>query len=200
MAPSHNSDIDQLILLLSKLPGLGPRSARRAVLHLIRKRESLMQPLSRMLEQVATNTHQCDQCGNLDTTNPCAVCTDARRDKGTICVVEDVADLWALDRSGHYKGLYHVLGGSLSALEGRTPDDLNIHSLITRAAAPEITEIILATSATVDGQTTAHYIIERLKDVDVTITAIAHGVPVGGELDYLDDGTLSQALKARKPY
>ncbi|MCK5576308.1 MAG: recombination protein RecR [Sphingomonadales bacterium] len=200
MSPSHNADIDQLIQLLSKLPGLGPRSARRAVLHLIRKRESLMTPLSRALSDVAINTHVCDTCGNLDTRNPCAVCQDGRRDKTTICVVEDVSDLWALDRSGHFKGLYHVLGGTLSALDGRTPEDLNIGSLIERAKADGIKEVILATNATVDGQTTAHYIIERLKGVDVVITAIAHGVPVGGELDYLDDGTLAQAMKARKPY
>jgi len=200
MAPSHNSDIDQLIQLLSKLPGLGPRSARRAVLHLIRKRESLMTPLSRALNDVAINTLVCHVCGNLDTHDPCAVCQDGRRDKSTICVVEDVSDLWALDRSGHFKGLYHVLGGTLSALDGRTPEDLNIASLIERATSDGIKEVILATNATVDGQTTAHYIIERLKGVDVAITAIAHGVPVGGELDYLDDGTLAQAMKARKPY
>lgn len=200
MAPSHNSDIDQLIQLLSKLPGLGPRSARRAVLHLIRKRESLMTPLARALSDVAINTHVCHVCGNLDTHDPCAICQDDRRDRSTLCVVEDVSDLWALDRSGHFKGIYHVLGGTLSALDGRTPDDLNIASLIERAKSDAVKEVILATNATVDGQTTAHYIIERLKGVEVTITAIAHGVPVGGELDYLDDGTLSQALKARKPY
>lgn len=200
MAPSHNSEIDQLIQLLSKLPGLGPRSARRAVLHLIRKRESLMTPLSRALKDVADNTLICHVCGNLDTRNPCAVCEDHRRDRSIICVVEDVADLWALDRSGHYKGLYHILGGTLSALDGRTPEDLNIASLVERAKADGVKEVILATNATVDGQTTAHYIIERLKGVDVTVSAIAHGVPVGGELDYLDDGTLSQALKARKVF
>ena len=197
---SHNAQIDALVALLSKLPGLGPRSARRAVLALIKKREGLMQPLARALDDVSRDIVVCGTCGNLDTASPCAICTDQRRDKSIICVVEEVADLWALDRAQGFSGLYHVLGGVLSALDGVRPEDLNIDGLIERVQEGGIKEIILATNATVDGQTTAHYITDRLSGLDVTVTAIAHGVPVGGELDYLDDGTIAQAMRARKPF
>jgi recombination protein RecR len=193
------SDIDRLIQLLAKLPGLGPRSARRAALHLLKKRESLMQPLARALDTAAASIRSCSRCGNLDTADPCAICADPKRDGSLICVVADVADLWALERAGSFKGRYHVLGGTLSALDGIGPEQLNIAGLVARAAAPEIKEIILATGATVDGQTTAHYIAERLAGREVAVTRLAHGVPVGGELDYLDDGTLAAALKARRP-
>ena len=193
------SDLDRLIQLLAKLPGLGPRSARRAALHLLKKRDSLMQPLARALDEAAANIRTCSRCGNLDTADPCTLCADPRRDSSTICVVTDVADLWALERSATYKGRYHVLGGTLSALDGIGPDQLNIAGLVRRAAEPEVKEIILATGATVDGQTTAHYVADRLAGLDVTISRLAHGVPVGGELDYLDDGTLMAALKARRP-
>lgn len=200
MNSSHGADIDRLIQTLAKLPGLGPRSARRAVLHLIKKRESLMIPLGRSIAEVAENIHICATCGNVDTDDPCGVCRDRRRDRATICVVEEVSDLWALERSGTYSGLYHVLGGVLSALDGVAPEDLNVAALVERAGDESVKEVILATNATVDGQTTAHYITERLKATGVAVTALAHGVPVGGELDYLDDGTLAAALKARKPY
>ncbi|HJO97080.1 MAG: recombination mediator RecR [Rhodospirillales bacterium] len=193
------SDIDQLIQLLAKLPGLGPRSARRAALHLIKRRESLLVPLTGALEDAARNIRACSTCGNLDTRDPCAICTDARRNEALICVVEDVADLWALERTAVFRGRYHVLGGTLSALDGIGPEDLNIQGLVARARASEVREVILATSATVDGQTTAHYITDRLADCSVIVSGLAHGVPVGGELDYLDDGTLSAALKARRP-
>jgi len=193
------SDVDRLIQLLAKLPGLGPRSARRAALHLLKKRESLMQPLARALDEAAANIRSCSNCGNLDTADPCALCADVRRDSSTICVVTDVADLWALERAASYRGRYHVLGGTLSALDGIGPDKLNIAGLVRRAAEPAVKEIILATGATVDGQTTAHYVADRLAGFDVTISRLAHGVPVGGELDYLDDGTLMAALKARRP-
>jgi len=197
---SHNAQIDALVSLLSKLPGLGPRSARRAVLALIKKRESLMHPLARALDDVARNIVVCGTCGNLDTVSPCTICTDRRRDQSIICVVEEVADLWALDRAQGFSGQYHVLGGVLSALDGVRPEDLNIKTLIERVESGGIKEVILATNATVDGQTTAHYITDRLAGLGVTITAIAHGVPVGGELDYLDDGTIAQAMRARKPF
>ncbi len=193
------SDIDRLIQLLAKLPGLGPRSARRAALHLLKKRESLMQPLARALDDAAANIKSCSQCGNLDTADPCVVCADPRRDASTVCVVADVADLWALERAAAYKGRYHVLGGTLSALDGIGPDQLSIAGLVRRASDPGVKEVILATGATVDGQTTAHYIAERLAGLGITISRLAHGVPVGGELDYLDDGTLTAALKARRP-
>ena len=189
--------IDDLITLLAKLPGLGPRSARRAALHLVRNRDRLMSPLARMLHETAESIRACSDCGNLDSRDPCAICRDERRDRAVICVVEDVADLWAIARTASFRGLYHVLGGVLSALDGVGPDDLRIPRLAARAEAA--TEIILALPATVDGQTTAHYIGDRLAPLGVTLTGIAHGVPVGGELDYLDDGTLSQALKARRP-
>lgn len=191
--------IEHLIQRLAKLPGLGPRSARRAALFLLKKRESLLVPLARALTEAAETVRGCAVCGNLDAADPCSVCADDRRDDALICVVEDVADLWALERAGAYKGRYHVLGGVLSALDGVGPEELNIPALLTRARQDGVKEVILATSATVDGQTTAHYIAERLADCDVLISGLAHGVPVGGELDYMDDGTLATALKARHP-
>ncbi|HER27262.1 MAG TPA: recombination protein RecR [Rhodospirillales bacterium] len=197
MAHAEN-DIDRLIHLLAKLPGLGPRSARRAVLHLMKKRETLMVPLSRVLDDAIDSIVSCSICGNLDTRNPCGVCDNPKRDDQIICVVEDVADLWALERSPAFAGRFHVLGGALSALDGIGPEDLNIIGLIARARVETVTEVILATNATVDGQTTAHYIADRLVDCGVRISGLAHGVPVGGELDYLDEGTLSAALKARR--
>lgn len=192
-------EIEQLIGLLAKLPGLGPRSARRAVLYLLKRRESVMTPLAHLLETTAAAVQTCSTCGALDSTDPCAVCADPRRDATQICAVEEVGDLWALERSGTFKGRYHVVGGVLSALEGVGPEELNITRLVARAAEMPGGEVILALSATVDGQTTAHYIGERLAGTDVTVTRLAHGVPVGGELDYLDDGTLSAALRARRP-
>ncbi len=193
------SEIDRLIQLLARLPGLGPRSARRAALQLMKRRESLMLPLADSLRRAAETLCDCTLCGNLDTSDPCALCADPGRDGALICVVEEIADLWAIERSGAFKGRYHVLGGTLSALDGRGPDDLRVGALAARASAPEVREVILALSATVDGQTTAHYIAERLADCAVTVSRLAHGVPVGGELDYLDDGTLTAALKARRP-
>jgi len=192
-------EIEQLIQLLSKLPGLGPRSARRAALHLVKKKEVLLTPLSHALTRVQEAVKTCSTCGNLDATDPCAICIDIRRDDSVICVVQDVADLWALERSGSFKGRYHVLGGTLSALDGIGPEDLKIDALIKRASDPIVKEIILATSATVDGQTTAHYIADCLENTDTQVSGLAHGVPVGGELDYLDDGTLNAALSARRP-
>ena len=193
------SEIDRLIGLLARLPGLGPRSARRAALHLIDRRDALLAPLAAALEAAARNVRRCSICGNIDTVDPCAVCGDAERGRGTVCVVEGVADLWALERTGAFAGTYHVLGGTLSALDGRGPDDLAIDRLIARARQDTVTEVILATSATVEGQTTAHYLLDRLAETGVAVSMLAHGVPVGGELDYLDDGTLSAALKARRP-
>ncbi len=193
------SDIERLIQLLAKLPGLGPRSARRAALQLFKKRELLMLPLARALEEAAANIRSCGTCGNLDTSDPCAICTDPRRDPASLCVVADVADLWALERAAAFRGRYHVLGGLLSALDGVGPEQLTIAGLQKRIAAGGIKEVILAIAATVDGQTTAHYVADRLESSGVAITRLAHGVPVGGELDYLDDGTITQALKARRP-
>jgi recombination protein RecR len=193
------TDIDRLIQLLAKLPGLGPRSARRAVLHLLKRRDSLLVPLTSAMGEAAANILTCSTCGNLDTADPCAFCTDARRDASLICVVEDVADVWALERTASFRGTYHVLGGTLSALDGIGPEDLNIPGLVGRAGSQAVKEVILATSATVDGQTTAHYIADRLSGCAVIVSGLAHGVPVGGELDYLDDGTISAALKARRP-
>lgn len=198
--PANPRKIEQLIQSLSKMPGLGPRSARRAVLKIIKKRESYMLPLARLLAEVADEIVTCKTCGNLDTASPCHICQDTKRDPSMICVVEDVSDLWALERTASYKGLYHVLGGTLSALNGTRPEDLNIDGLVGRARGKGVGEIILATNATVDGQTTAHYIMDRLSKIPIKISAIAHGVPVGGELDYLDDGTLSAAMKERKEY
>ncbi len=194
------SDIDHLVQLLAKLPGLGPRSARRAVLYLLNNSATLMGPLRDALDEAAKNIRKCATCGNLDTVNPCAICADHRRDPVMLCVVEEVADLWALERTAAFRGRYHVLGGVLSPLDGVGPDDLNITNLVVRAAAATVTEVILATSATVDGRTTAYYVTDRLVDCGVTISALAHGIPVGGELDYLDDGTLSAALKDRRAF
>ena len=192
------TEIERLIQLLSRLPGFGPRSARRAVLHLIKRRETVMQPLVQALSDAADAILVCSNCGNLDTVEPCAVCRDKDRDQGVVCVVEDVADLWALERTRSFKGQYHVLGGRLSALDGIGPEDLNIAGLIGRAEAGDVNEVILAMNLTVDGQTTAHYIADRLEHTDVEVTRLAHGVPVGGELDYLDDGTLETALRSRR--
>lgn len=194
-----DTNIDKLILLLAKLPGLGPRSARRAALYLVKRREAVLLPLAKALADAAANVKTCSTCGNLDTTDPCRLCTDPRRDDATICVVEDVADLWALERAAVFKGRYHVLGGTLSALDGVGPEDLNIPGLIAKARCETVTEVILATNATVDGQTTAHYIQDRLKGANVAVTSLAQGVPIGGELDYLDDGTLGAALRTRRP-
>jgi recombination protein RecR len=194
-----SQEIDALAQALSKLPGLGPRSARRVVLHLMKKRETVMQPLLRALINVDERLVTCTVCGNIDTIDPCGICNDPRRDIRSICVVEDVSDLWALDRSRLFPGKYHVLGGRLSALDGIRPEDLNITSLITRVSAGGIDEVVLAMNATLDGQTTSHYLAERLEDYPIRLTQLAHGVPVGGELDYLDDGTLAQALRARRP-
>ena len=195
----RTSDIERLIQLLAKLPGLGPRSARRAALFLVKRRDGLLRPLAEALTAAADNVHPCSRCGNLDGRDPCAICQDARRDASLICIVEDVADIWALERAGVFAGRYHALGGVLSALDGVGPEDLNIAGLLTRARAPEVSEVILAMNATVDGQTTAHYISDLLAECEVTITRLAHGVPVGGELDYLDDGTLGAALNSRRP-
>ena len=192
------SSIDSLILLLSKLPGLGPRSARRTALHLINNREKLLVPLGAAMASAAENVLNCSTCGNLDTVDPCEICTDPRRDNSVICVVEGVADLWALERTASFNGTYHILGGILSPLDGIGPEDLNIRMLVTRSTKEGVQEIILATSATVDGKTTAHYITDRLKDCRVKVSELAHGIPVGGELDYLDDGTLSAAIKERR--
>ena len=192
-------EIEHLIKLLAKLPGLGPRSARRLALHLMRHRAQILDPLATALSQASQALTPCGRCGNIDTADPCAICADPERDKGLICVVEDVADLWAMERSGAYRGHYHVLGGTLSALDGKGPEELKIPGLIARAgkSGDRVREVILATNATVAGQTTAHYICELLAAEDVTVTQLAQGVPVGGELDYLDDGTLIAALKAR---
>ena len=192
-------EIERLIQALAKLPGLGPRSARRAALVLLKKRDALLRPLTTALSETDAAVHACTTCGNLDSADPCNICSDPRRDASTLCVVEDVADLWALDRAAIFSGRYHVLGGVLSALDGIGPEDLSIAGLVERAKKPEVSEVILALSATVDGQTTAHYVSDRLADCGVTISRLAHGVPVGGELDYLDDGTLAAALKARRP-
>lgn len=194
-------EIEQLIQLLARLPGLGPRSARRAALYLVKRKETLMQPLAAAMAVAAERVRACSVCGNLDSQDPCALCADARRDGSVICVVEEVADLWALERAAVFRGRYHVLGGTLSALDGVTPQDLNIENLVRRVqqGAGAVKEVILATNATVEGQTTAHYVTDRLAGTGVAVTRLAHGVPVGGELDYLDDGTLSAALKARRP-
>lgn len=191
-------EIERLIQLLAKLPGLGPRSARRATLHLIKRRDALMRPLAAALAATADTILACPTCGNLDTVSPCAVCSDPTRDRSILCVVEDVADLWAIERSQSHRGVYHILGGILSALDGVKPEDLSIDSLVSRAAAPEVTEVILAMNATVEGQTTAHYLTDRLAETATRVTRLAHGVPIGGELDYLDEGTLAAALRARR--
>jgi recombination protein RecR len=190
-------EIERLIQLLARLPGLGPRSARRAALFLIKKREQIMGPLASALQTALEKIQICRTCGNIDTQNPCTVCTDPRRDPTIIVVVADVADLWALERAHAVNARYHVLGGTLSPLDGIGPQDLTIGALVTRAHDPVVTEVILALNATVDGQTTAHYITDLLQDANVKVTRLAHGVPVGGELDYLDEGTLSAAMRQR---
>ena len=192
-------EIETLSNALAKLPGLGPRSARRAVLHLLKKRETALMPLLRALETVSERLSTCKTCGNVDTINPCGICADPRRDSKMLCVVEDVSDLWALERSRLFPGKFHVLGGRLSALDGVRPEDLSVEALLTRIAEGGIDEVVLAMNATLDGQTTAHYIAERVEKFPVRLTQLAHGLPVGGELDYLDDGTLAQALRARRP-
>ena len=192
------TEVERLIQLLARLPGLGPRSARRAALHLLKKRETLMEPLTQALDAVARTVRTCSVCGNIDTLDPCGICRDEQRDPALICVLEEVGDLWALERTGSFKGRYHVLGGHLSALDGVGPEDLNIAKLVERTQQGGVKEVILATNLTVDGQTTAHYIAERLAPTGVAVTRLAHGVPVGGELDYLDDGTLTAALRARR--
>lgn len=194
-----SQEIETLASALSRLPGLGPRSARRAVLWLIKRRESSLVQLLEALAVVRDRLVECGTCGNVDTTNPCGICSDTRRDARALCVVEDVADLWALDRARLFAGRYHVLGGRLSALDGVRPEDLTIRQLIERVSAGGIDEVVLAMNATLEGQTTAHYIAERLENFPVRITQLAHGLPVGGELDYMDEGTLAQALRARRP-
>jgi recombination protein RecR len=194
-----SAEIDTLTQALARLPGLGPRSARRAVLHLMKKRETALAPLLRALERVNETLSVCTNCGNVDTANPCGICADPRRDGRLLCVVEEVADLWALERSRLFPGRFHVLGGRLSALEGVRPEDLSVDGLVGRVAAGGIDEVVLAMNATLEGQTTAHYLAERLENFPVRITQLAHGLPVGGELDYLDEGTLAQALRARRP-
>ncbi len=195
-------EIERLIQILARLPGLGPRSARRAALHLIKKKESLLQPLAGAAQEAADRVVICETCGNVDTSDPCVICTDPRRDPALLVVVEDVSDLWALERAAAINCRYHVLGGTLSPLDGVGPDDLNIASLVNRITASdnETTEIIIAVNATVEGQTTAHYITDQLEGVDIKITRLAHGVPVGGELDYLDEGTLTAAIKSRSGF
>lgn len=194
-----SSEIEALTAALARLPGLGPRSARRAVLHLLQRREGALVPLLDALAAVNERMETCHLCGNVDTSDPCGICTDPRRDARSLCVVEDVADLWALERSRLFPGRFHVLGGRLSALDGVRPEDLSIASLVARVAGGGVDEVVLAMNATLEGQTTAHYIAERLEDLPVRLTQLAHGLPVGGELDYLDEGTLAQALRARRP-
>lgn len=199
-ASPAGSEIERLISLLAKLPGLGPRSARRAALALVKKREQLLLPLADALAQAGEKIKPCANCGNIDVSDPCHICSAPGRDNTVICVVQEVGDLWAMERAAAFRGRYHVLGGCLSALDGIRPDDLNIARLIDRAGAPEVGEVILAMNATVDGQTTAHYITDYLQDADVKISRLAHGVPVGGELDYLDDGTITAAMHSRRPF
>jgi recombination protein RecR len=193
-------EIERLIQLLAKLPGLGPRSARRAALHLVKKKDELMAPLAGAIATALDRVVVCSTCGNIDTSDPCTICSDPRRDAGTIVVVEEVADLWALERAGAVNARYHVLGGALSPLDGIGPDDLGIDRLVGRVAEGQVREVILAVNATVEGQTTAHYIMDRLAGLDVKVSRLAHGVPVGGELDYLDEGTLSAAIRQRTPF
>jgi len=192
-------EIDALTQALARLPGYGPRSARRAVLHLVKRRETALAPLIAALHAVDERLATCTTCGNVDTTDPCGICADPRRDARALCVVEEVADLWALDRSRLFPGRFHVLGGRLSALDGVRPEDLSVDRLVQRVSGGEIDEVVLALNATLEGQTTAHYVAERLERHPVRITQLAHGLPVGGELDYLDEGTLAQALRARRP-
>ncbi|RAI03731.1 recombination protein RecR [Acuticoccus sediminis] len=193
-------EIERLIALLAKLPGLGPRSARRAALHMVKKREALLHPLAAALAEVGERVTVCSVCGNVDTSDPCTVCADASRDPATLIVVEDVADLWALERASALRARYHVLGGTISALDGFGPEDIGIGRLVERVAGGGVREVLLALNATVEGQTTAHYITERLEPLDVTISRLASGVPIGGELDYLDEGTLAAAIHQRRPF
>ncbi|MEQ3626447.1 MAG: recombination mediator RecR [Celeribacter sp.] len=190
--------IDKLIGLMARLPGLGPRSARRAVLHLVKKRGQLLAPLAEAMQEVADTARECINCGNVGTSEICAICASEKRATGELCVVEDVADLWAMERTHAFKGRYHVLGGTLSALDAIGPEELRIPRLLDRLEAEQITEVILALNATVDGQTTAHYLADAMEDRGVTVTSLAQGVPIGGELDYLDDGTIGAALRARR--
>jgi recombination protein RecR len=194
-----SQEIEALSQALARLPGLGPRSARRAVLHLMKKRQTALEPLLAALQNVAANLSTCSTCGNVDTLDPCAICSDPRRDDKSLCVVEEVADLWALDRSRLFPGRYHVLGGRLSPLDGVRPEDLTIDQLVGRVSKGGIDEVVLAMNATLEGQTTAHYVAERLEEFPIRLSQLAHGLPVGGELDYLDEGTLAQALRARRP-
>ncbi|MBK5933018.1 DNA replication and repair protein RecR [Rhodovulum imhoffii] len=196
--PGRNREIEALIEMMARLPGLGPRSARRAVLHLIKKRAVLLGPLADSMHKVAATARECSVCGNIGTTDLCEICADPKRTNGELCIVEDVADLWAMERGGAFRGRYHVLGGTLSALDAIGPEELRIPQLAARVAAEHISEVILALNATVDGQTTAHYIADELAPTGVRVTSLAQGVPIGGELDYLDDGTISAALRARK--
>lgn len=191
-------EIEKLIKLTAKLPSLGSRSARRIVLHLLKKKETVLLPLIESLQEVAANIKTCEVCGNYDTISPCSLCSSEKRDRSTICVVQDVADLWAMERVGFYRGLYHVLGGVLSALDGISPEDLNIEKLLVRLEKGETKEVILALPATVDGQITSHYLVSRLKDSNVKITTLAQGIPVGAELDYMDEGTIQLAINSRK--
>ena len=199
VAAMASQQIEALTQALARLPGLGPRSARRAVLHLMKKREAALEPLLAALKTVSETLSTCSVCGNVDTSDPCSICREPRRDEKSLCVVEEVADLWALDRSRLFPGRYHVLGGRLSALEGVRPEDLSIDKLVKRIAAGGIDEVVLAMNATLEGQTTAHYLAERLEKFPIRLTQLAHGLPVGGELVYLDEGTLAQALRARRP-
>lgn len=199
MASSAGPEIERLIALLTKLPGLGPRSARRATLALLKRRDQLLHPLSEALAEAAARVRTCSICGSLDTTDPCAICADPTRDQTLLCVVEEVGGLWAMERAGAFRGRYHVLGGLLSALDGVGPESLRIGALVSRAGAEAIGEVVLALPATVDGQTTAHYVADRLAGAGVRVTSLARGVPVGGELDWLDDGTIAQAMRARRP-
>ena len=199
MAASAGPEIERLIALLSKLPGLGPRSGRRAALALLKKRDTLLAPLTAALVDAQAKVRTCSTCGSLDTSDPCAICADGTRDPRLICVVEEVGSLWAMERGQSFKGRYHVLGGLLSALDGIGPEALRVNELLSRATGGEISEVILALPATVDGQTTAHYLADRLAPSGVSVTMLARGVPVGGDLDWLDDGTIAQALRARRP-
>jgi len=200
MSDSAGKEIDQLIALMAKLPGLGPRSARRAVLQLVKKRTLLLEPLARSMAEVAATARECLTCGNVGTSDTCGICADPKRDPSVICVVGDVADLWAMERSSAFKGRYHVLGGVLSALDGVGPEELHIPRLVHRVEEHDVKEVVLALSATIDGQTTAHYIADQLDGTGASVTSLAQGVPIGGELDYLDDGTITAALRARKSF
>lgn len=199
-ASPAGSEIERLIGLLSKLPGLGPRSARRAALALVKQRENLLLPLAKVMAEAGDKIKTCSVCANVDVNDPCHICAAPGRDRKIICVVGEVGDLWAMERAAAFRGQYHILGGVLSALDGVRPEDLNIAGLIERASSPDVEEIILAMNATIDGQTTAHYITDHLRDCQVKVTRLAHGVPVGGELDYLDDGTISAAMQSRRPF